>query len=219
MLVALALVVAVALGVVAGHQWGHVLGTTTTSTTTASTAQPDTAVWPWASISTRFSSPTAVAGAFAIEYLGFTDLLVGSFQQGDSRSGEVPVQSSASGVVTTVLVRQLTAANTWWVLGAVSPNITVTSPPALQKIVSPVLLQGQSTANEAVVNVQVRQDGRLSPLARSTVMGGSMGAMGPFTKTVPFAKPSTVRGALVFRTYSAKDGHVLEASVLRVAFG
>jgi hypothetical protein len=213
------LVVAVALGVVAGRQWGPVSGTTTTSTTSASAAQPDTAVWPFAATSTRFTSPTAVAGAFAVEYLGFTDLFVGSFQQGDSRSGEVPIRSSESGVVTTVLVRQLTPANTWWVLGAVSPNITVTSPAALQKIVSPVLLRGQSTAYEAVVNVQVRQDGSLGPLARSTVMGGSMGTMGSFTKTVTFAKPSAVRGALVFRTYSPKDGHVLEASVLRVAFG
>lgn len=49
-------------------------------------------------------------------------------------------------------------------------------------------------------------------------MGGSMGVMGPFSKMVSFPAPSAKYGALVFRTYSAKDGHVIEASTVRVSF-
>jgi hypothetical protein len=49
-------------------------------------------------------------------------------------------------------------------------------------------------------------------------MGGSMGEMGPFDGSVTFAPPSAAYGALVFYTVSAENGHVWEASVLRVEF-
>jgi hypothetical protein len=45
-----------------------------------------------------------------------------------------------------------------------------------------------------------------------------MGVMGPFTKSIAFTKPSSRGGALLLRTLSAKDGNVIEASVIRVAF-
>ncbi len=42
--------------------------------------------------------------------------------------------------------------------------------------------------------------------------------MAPFATTMSFATPQASGGALVLRTYSAKDASVLEASVLRVRF-
>jgi hypothetical protein len=150
--------------------------------------------------------------------MGFSSPIIGAFQAGDARSGEVPVRASASGVVTTVLVRQLDATGTWWVLGASSPSITVTSPAALSLVTSPVMMTGESTAYEAVVNVELRADGTMASLFTTTVMGGSMGVMGGFEKSMGFVVPAASRGALMFRTYSAKDGHVLEATVLRVVF-
>ena len=49
----------------------------------------------------------SAARGFATDYVGFTDPIVGEFQQGDARSGEVPVQATVIGPITTVLVRQL----------------------------------------------------------------------------------------------------------------
>jgi hypothetical protein len=214
-----ALVIVGALGVVVGRQWGSVPTPTTSekaTTTLGPAAQPAVAIWPFASTVTRFGDPVLAAQAFATAYLGFVNPIVGKFQQGDSRSGEVPVRATPTGAVTTILVRQLTSENSWWVLGASCPDITVTPPLSSERISSPVEIRGRSTAFEAVVNVEVRQDGTLAPLKTDTVMGGSMGVIGPFKKSISFALPSSRAGALLFRTLSAKDGHVIEASVIRV---
>lgn len=215
-----ALIVVGALGVVVGHQWGSpsTPSTSTTTTTIGPVTQPETAIWPFATNVTRFGDPVLAAQAFATNYLGFVNPIVSAFRRGDSRSGEVPVRATPTGAVTTILVRQLTSANSWWVLGASCPDIVVTGPSPSESISSPVVLRGRSTAYEAVVNVEIRQDGTLAPLRSDTVMGGSMGVMGPFTKSVTFPLPSSRGGALLFRTFSAKDGRVIEASVFRVAF-
>ncbi len=181
--------------------------------------QPAEAVWPFADRAQRFDDPVGAARSFAVDYLGFVDPVMGAFQAGDSRSGEVPVRPRADGPVTTVLVRQLTSDDTWWVLGATTPNVQLSSPAALATVTSPVTLAGQSTAFEATVNVEVRQDRETAPLATDVVMGGSMGEMGPFSKAVSFPAPSAGAGAIVLSTRSAEDGQLWEASVVRVAFG
>ena len=215
----LVLLVAVgAVGVTVGRHWGNAAPASTTTTTVAATEQPATAIWPFVSSATRFGDPLLAAQTFAIDYLGFTRPLIGAFQPGDNRSGEVQVRPSSLSIPTTILVRQLTSSNTWWVLGASSPHLQVTSPKALKIISSPVMLTGRSTAFEAVVNVEVRQDGSLNALARSTVMGGSMGVMGPYARRITFPKPSARGGAIVYRTLSAKDGSVVDATALRISF-
>lgn len=192
--------------------------TTTTPTTTTTAAQSLTAIWPFATSPLRFTGPVAAARSFAVDYLGFTAPIVGAFQAGDARSGEVQVRSSARGAITTVFVRQLDATNTWWVLGCSTGNLQITRPSALEVLTSPFTITGQSTAYEAVVNVELRVDGSLTPIVKTTMMGGSMGVMGPFSKVISFVKPTVPGGALVLKTYSAKDGSVVEASVLRVRF-
>jgi hypothetical protein len=155
---------------------------------------------------------------FATDYLGFTNPLVGSLLRNANGSDEIVVRSSVNSAATTVLVRQSTSAHTWWVLGSSAPDIIVSSPSTMQRISSPVLLKGTSTAYEAVVNVQLRQDGSVTPVTSSSMMGGSMGVMRPFSKLVSFHAPSSRYGALLLRTYSAKDGRVIEASTVRVSF-
>ena len=81
-----------------------------------------------------------------------------------------------------------------------------------------LIISGQSTAFEATVNVEIRQDGTLEPLTTGIVMGGSNGEMGPFSKVIPFTKPTAARGAIILKTMSAKDGNIAEASVVRVQF-
>jgi hypothetical protein len=194
--------------------------TTTAPTTTASpTSLPvdtSTAVWPFASSATRYADPASAARGFATDYLGFTDPVVGEFRQGDARSGEVPLQAKATGPVTTVLVRQL--GDSWWVLGASTPNIELTSPAASATISSPVRLQGTSTAFEATVNAEVRVDGSTQPVGTGIVMGGANGQMGPFDGTVTFSQPSASAGAVLLYTLSSEDGSITEATVVRVKF-
>ena len=210
--VAALLIVVAALGVVVGRQTGP------SPTTTTIVAQPSAAVWPFATGPMRFTDPSTAAYSFAVNYVGFNRPIVGTFQRGDARSGEVPVRATANGPVTTVLVRQFGADNTWWVLGAVSAAIEVTSPKVLAAVSSPMALSGRSSAFEAIVNVDLRGDASLVSVARTTVRGGSMGVMGPFAKSLRFSSPSAPAGALMLRTFSAKDGSVVEANVLRVFF-
>jgi hypothetical protein len=199
-------------------------GSTTTSrsgstSTTAPSATPtDTLVWPFAKDSIRYNGPAEAAKGFAVKYLGFVAPVVGAFIGGDSRSGEVSVRANATGPETTVMVRKLAPDDTWWVLGASTPNLQLQSPAWNASLASPVTLSGQSTAFEATVNVEIRQDDTLTPLATDIVMGGSNGQMGPFSKAITFAKPTATRGAIVLQTFSSKDGNVVEASVVRVRF-
>ena len=128
------------------------------------------------------------------------------------------MQSSSGGPVTTVLVRILTPHDTWWVLGASTPNLQLQTPKTLETISSPVTISGKSTAFEATVNVQIRQDGELTPLKETIVMGGSNDVLGPFSSTVEYSTPAATAGAIVLKTVSAKDGNTSEASVIRVNF-
>jgi hypothetical protein len=50
------------------------------------------------------------------------------------------------------------------------------------------------------------------------VMGGSMGEMGPFDGTVVLTPATAQYGAILSFTVSMEDGHVWEASVVRVEF-
>jgi hypothetical protein len=148
----------------------------------------------------------------------FVNPIVGRFQQGDARSGEVPIRTTAEGSspgpVTTVIVRQIDAS--WWVLGAATPNIVLTQPAALATISSPVQLRGTSTAFEATVNVSIRRDDAAKPLVESFLMGGSNGQMGPFNASFTFASPTRSYGAIMLYTISPANGHVAEATVIRV---
>jgi len=196
--------------------------TSTTVTTGTPATSPDagtaTAVWPTAASPTRYSTPEAAARGFATGFLSMVDPVVGAFRQGDARSGEVPVRPDPGGPETTVLVRQLTAADSWWVLGSATAAISISQPAALATVSSPLTVQGTSTAYEATVNVSLRLDDATAPLAEGTAMGGANGQTGPFETTLAFAVPTGRRGALVVSTISAKDGTVAQATVIRVRF-
>jgi hypothetical protein len=189
--------------------------TTTSSSSTTVPVDTTTAVFPVGA--STYETAVAVAAAFATQYVGFTDAIVGAFEPGDARSGEVPVRTTDGGVVTTVIVRQLDGVH-WWVLGASSPNLVLESPTAGTAITSPVTLRGRSTAFEAQIRTEVRQDGAQPPIGEGTAMGGSMGEMGPFTDVLSFTAPSALRGAIMLSTRSMKDGTIAEATVVRIAF-
>jgi hypothetical protein len=192
--------------------------TTQPATTAIPPVNTANAIWPLESSAVRYRDPVSAARGFAVDYVGFVDPVVGAFRAGDSRSGEVPVQRSERGPETTVLVRQLGNDGTWWVLGSQTANIQATAPVALEPISSPVTLRGTSTAFEATLNVEVREDGNAEPLASTFLMGGANGQMGSFEGVVPFAVPHASSGAVVLFSRSPEDGRIAEATVVRVRF-
>lgn len=199
-------------------------GSTTTSTTATSEpaeplAQPASAVWPYAADDLRYDDPVEAAQGFAVDYLGFVDPVVGEYQSGDSRSGEVAIQPIDQGPTTTVFVRQVTDDDSWWVIGAATSAIRLDAPETMATISSPVSLSGQSTAFEATVSVEVRETGSTAPLTQDFVMGGANGEMGPFAKDIAFDAPTASTGALVLQTFSMEDGRIWEATVIPVSFG
>lgn len=193
--------------------------TTSTSSTTTSTPALDTstAVWPFAGSGVRYTDPVEAALGFA-GFLGFDEPVAGPYQGGDSRSGEVEIRPTADGPITTVLVRQLSGSDDWYVLGSATANIAVDQPAAGTAVTSPLRLQGTSTAFEANVAVRLYEDGSTTPFATGFVMGGSMGELGPFDGELTFTEPGPGFGVLVLATTSMEDGATWEASVLRVRF-
>jgi hypothetical protein len=200
--------------------------TTTTAPTTASTApttapttappvDTSTAVFPAAGA--RYDDPVDVARAFAVDYVGFTDPVVGDFMQGDARSGEVEVRPMATGPVTTVFVRQLGTDGSWWVLGSATGNIAVDTPATGDRITSPVTVSGSAVAFEGNVAVEVRADGTATPIGTGYVTGGG-DQMRPFEGSIAFTSPGQGYGSLMFVTHSAENGQVWEAATMRVRF-
>jgi hypothetical protein len=195
-------------------------GTTATAPTDRpAPSQPDGAVWPDATTSRRFEDPAAAALNFAVDYLGFTDPVVGEFAAGDSRSGEVEVRPAPAGPVTTVLVRRLPPDDSWWVLGAATDNLRIEAPTAGDPVSSPVEVAGTSTAFEGTVDVEVRADGAAEPIARGFATGGANGEFGPFRTSLELPPSPGAGGAVVVSTRSMEDGRLWEASVVRVRFG
>ena len=196
-------------------------GPSTTAPTTVTTApapvDTSTAVFPDASSEVRYDDPVAAARAFAVDFVGFTDPVVGEFMPGDARSGEVEVRPMTNGPTTTVFVRQLGSDGTWWVLGSGTANIVIDAPTAGGAIASPVTVSGSALAFEGTVDVEIRQDGARQPIGTDVVTGGG-DTIRPFSSDIEFSIPTEPYGAVVFLTHSEQDGRVWEAAVVRVSF-
>lgn len=188
-------------------------GPATTTPTTAPSGDTATAVWPFVGSSTRYADPRAAALGFAVDYLGVPDPSVGPFTAGDNRSGEVRVGKML------VFLRQLGTDGSWWVLGSSADRIKLDTPTGLALVASPVRLRGRSSAFEANVSVEIREDGNRFPLGTGSVMGGAGPELEPFDGTVSFAEPSSAAaGAVVLFERSAADGRIGAATVVRVFF-
>ncbi len=191
-----------------------VVSTTVVPSTTAAPVDLSTAVWPDAS-GPLLTDPVEAAAAFATDFLGFTDPLVGDYQAGDSRSGEVEIRPVDDGPVTTIMVRQLGTDGAWYVLAAATGTIVVDEPSVPAIVSSPITVSGSALAFEGNVLVEVREDGSEEPLGESFVTGGG-DEMRPFEGSIDFAAPTAQYGALVLYTTSAEDGQVWAASVQRI---
>lgn len=192
---------------------------TTSSAPTLSAEEARSVVWPQPGSRTVYDDPVQAATTMALQLAKFTSPLVGPFQQGDSRSGEVEVRPTSNGPVTTVLVRQMSDGH-WYSIGAVTDDLRLELPAAGDTIGSPVQVSGESTAFEGLVLVTVLRQGDPHPLGQLPVQGGANGAMAPFGGTVHYAAPDVGRpGAVMLSTDSAKDGRVWQATIVPVMLG
>lgn len=191
----------------------------TTTTAFAPTVDPAIPVWPRVHSAQRFDDPEAAARSFAIDFVGMTDPIIGAFQQGDSRSGEVPVQPRENGPVSTVLVRQLED-STWFVIGSTTDDIRLDTPEALSDIDCPVRLTGEALAFEGTVQVSIRDDYTDEGIGTGFVTGGG-GPSAPFDGEVEcdldLLDDGVHFGSIVLTTESGEDGSVWQMVVVRVA--
>jgi hypothetical protein len=196
--------------------------TTTTAATTTTTVDPaeaDAALFPDLGTSERYDDPEGAAAAFATDVLGFdTDVIVGGFQAGDSRSGEVELRSFAQSEPTVVLLRQL-AGDDWFVIGVTTASIQLGTPIPNARITSPQPLLGQAYAFEGQVDVTLYVGGQRAPLATTFVTGGGTGELVNFTGELTFDAPDdATRGVLVLSSASAEDSFTMAATAIRVRF-
>ncbi len=193
--------------------------------TTAVTVPPgdlDVAAFPDLRSVDRFGDLQTLAQAFATQVLGFdTDVVVGEFQQGDSRSGEIPIRPGGAGSqtpITTVLVRQVSDGS-WVVSGAATDSIRLDEPSPLVTLSSPQELVGAATAFEGHVDVALYADGESAPIATTFVTGGGGGELGPFGGELEFDVPEgATHGLLVLSSAGGEDGTTWTATAVRVRF-
>jgi hypothetical protein len=176
------------------------------------------AVWPMPDSETRYNDPVEAARGFAVDFVGFTEPVLGEFLVADSRSGEVEVKPSDDGPTTIVFVRKLGDDDFWWVLGSASQNVIIQNPAVRATVDSPLTVSGQARAFEGNVEVELRADGAAEPLFTATVTGGAGPDFGSFEGTFEFSDPGAGGGALVATVPSAEDGTVTEAAVMRLFF-
>lgn len=187
----------------------------TTSTTGApfvADVDPYSVAYPSPRSSQRFDSPDAVANSYATEVLGFTELVQSEFFEGDSRSGEFAITDRDGNPTTTVFVRQMED-DTWFVLGSGATDVTVEKPEAGDAVSSPFETAGIALAYEGTVDVVVRTQDDPGPIGEGFVTGSGVPPADMFVGEIEFTPPpEDAPGIVIYRTLSAEDGHVLQAT-------
>lgn len=157
------------------------------ATTVAPAAQP--AIWP--EVDVVFTTPTEAASDFVRKVLGIEPVL-GEFQGGDSRSGEIEVVfrgesgDSTPMVRSRLLMRQLAPSDGWFVLAAVNDFVSINAPDALARVpAGPLTVAGTGRGFEATLNVMTFVAGSIDrQLGSAIAMGGALETPEPFSATV-----------------------------------
>lgn len=206
-----------------GVATGTSTSTTATSTSTSSSTttteafppavDPYGVAFPSPDTSRRFDGPQPAARAYATDVLGFTDpdLIVVEYRQGDSRSGEVVVTDREDGPETIIAVRQMDDDH-WYALASETTDINVDMPAAGNSLASPFETNGTALAFEGTVDVVVVAQADLAQRGSGFVTGSGVPPAGPFSGSIFFSSTADTPGVLVYRTLSAEDGHVVQAT-------
>ena len=169
--------------------------TTSTSgstSTTGATTLEQPAIWPAADV--VFDSPEAAASDFVSKVFGVPPNL-GSFQQGDSRSGEIevlsPAEAGGTAIRSVLLLRQLGPDDGWFVLAAVGDN-TITSPASASEVAAgPVDVSGEGRGFEGLLVIEAFTAGSTTLLDQQQAQGGSAEATEPYSVTLDLSGAST----------------------------
>jgi len=212
LIAAVALLVSCGDGSTAGVSTTVSAATTTSETTTTAVAGPTTAgvvtleqpaIWPAADVA--FETAEQVAADFVTHVLGVEPVL-GTFQQGDSRSGEIEVFSPGEGAGTrvrrgTLLLRQLGPDNGWFVMGAANDYASITSPGSMAVVPArPLIVEGVARGFEANVVVTAFLAGDAKAVLDSAITnGGAAETAEPYTAVIDLsgAAPGNVVALIV----------------------
>ena len=167
--------------------------TTAVPTTTPATTAPATTttvpaddrtpgLWPPDGAET----PEEAVSAFVRDllYAQIVDPNIGEFRAGDARSGEIDVfgPDEAPGLRATAFVRQLPPDDAWFVIGAASVGVEITSPTTGATVPARLLqLEGRGRGFESTIAVSA-----LLSDAEATELDLAIGAGGPFGELQPF---------------------------------
>lgn len=188
------------------------VATTTSEMTTTAVAGPTTsgvvelaqpAIWPAPDV--VFETPELAAADFVTHVLGVQPVL-GTFQQGDSRSGEIEVFSPGEGDGTrvprgTLLLRQLGPGNGWFVVSAANDVASITSPESMAVVPArPLTVEGVARGFEANVVVSAFLAGDANAVLDSVITnGGAAETAEPYTAIIDLsaAAPGDVVALIV----------------------
>ena len=193
-------------------------GATSTPTTGSPATPTQAVVWPDPDSGTRFTTPEAAARSFAVDLAGFADPVLGEFQAGDGRSGEIELRPIPTGPVSTILLRQVSSDDSWSVIAVVNENIVITQPAAGEVVANPMVLVGQARAFEGHVDVRLFRHGQTDPIATGFVTGRGDGVLGSFDSTLDWPPATQGPGILVLSTSSAEDGSLWDVAAIPVNF-
>jgi hypothetical protein len=166
--------------------------TTEASGTTTVAALDQPAIWPAADV--VLPTPEAAAADFVEAVLGVPAVL-GEYQAGDARSGEIEVFSPGEQTPVSrsrLLVRQLGPDDGWYVIGAVSPDATISTPETNAEVAAgPLTVAGAARGFETTVVVTAFSSGDADAVLDEVVTsGGAFATPEPYTVTVDLARAS-----------------------------
>lgn len=191
---------------------------TTSPTTAAPVAPARKDIWP-IDDSARYTTPEAMATAFAHEFLGVADATVAfHLSSGPSGYGSVDVVSSVGTVITTLDVEQ-EADDSWVALSAHNDHLVIDNPLKGDTITSPQRITGSSIAFEGTVHVTLYGYGgdATHPLLTTSTFTGHGTELGPFETTITWPPTPDTWCLLMLWTDSARDGSLAEATVRLVS--
>ena len=178
--------------------------TTITITTTDLEKLQQPAIWPAPDVA--FATPDEAAADFVAQVLGVPPVL-GEFQRGDTRSGEIEVLFPGEGGADTptlrglLLLRQIEPRDDWFVIAAISDNASISSPEGLAVVeAGPLTVEGMGRGFEGTVVVSAFVVGSAEVVLDSQIsQGGAFADSEPFVVTLDLsaAEPGDVVVLLV----------------------
>lgn len=170
--------------------------TTSPATAPTTTAPTDGIVAVWPTSDLVISTPEEAAAGF-VRAVFDVEPVLGAFQQGDSRSGEIevlpPVEASGGTPRSVLFLRQLGPANGWFVIGAGSDVDSISNPSTGSTVPAGALtVEGLGTGFEATIVVRAFLAGDpTNELDRQVVMAGNFGETAPYVTTLDLSGAET----------------------------